>query len=169
VSKAEYINLLKSCQDVVASHIIDKILWEENLAASEKDGADLAAAISLIYAPLGDETEGSGNPCRSPSPEMGRAIAKALAAHDARVSGNQPSIKEKLLAFLGSAASADLTALKTASVLEHDGYHITGFILLSTVGRSCIVDRSAVRWLDKDEWWWLMHVSKELQPKEDGQ
>jgi hypothetical protein len=54
------------------------------LAAAEKDAETLAGAIRLIYKPYGDETEDSGNPCCSPSPDMGRAIAKALTAHDAR-------------------------------------------------------------------------------------
>lgn len=58
-----------------------KLERERNEA--RKDAERLADALRLIVKPLGDETETSGNPCVSPNPEQGRAIAKALAAHEA--------------------------------------------------------------------------------------
>jgi hypothetical protein len=63
--------------------------------------------------------------------------------------------KEELLKIVGH----DLTAEKTARILE-DGYEITGFVLKNEKYKTvCIVSRSAVRWLDDDEMYWLMQNS----------
>ena len=44
--------------------------------------------------------------------------------------------------------------------MKRDGYEITGFILCNPkTGQRCLVEMSAVRWLDKDSAWWLMHES----------
>lgn len=79
------------------------------------------------------------------------------------MSPNQAFLKD----FLRDAPAADLTAMKTASILRRDGSQITGFVVThpqhGTVG---IIDKSAVRWLDKGGWWWLMHESDGWNPKE---
>lgn len=63
--------------------------------------------------------------------------------------------KEELLKIVDH----DLTAEKTAQILE-DGYEITGFVLKNEKYKTiCIVNKSAVRWLDDDEMYWLMQVS----------
>ena len=70
----------------------------------------------------------------------------------------------RLREILGDAQSADLTAKKAHLVMERAGYHgqyeITGFVLCSPDGHRCIVESSAVRWLDRDEMRWLMHDAK---------
>jgi hypothetical protein len=69
-----------------------------------------------------------------------------------------------LLAVLGDAQSANLTAQKAASIEKRGGlagpYKITGFVLANSGGDRCIVEMSAVRWLSMDEMWWLMHDSQ---------
>jgi hypothetical protein len=50
-----------------------------------------------------------------------------------------------------------LTELKAANIAKRDGFRITGYVLTHEDGRKCIVDMSAVRWLDRDEFWRLMH------------
>ena len=74
----------------------------------------------------------------------------------------------ELLAVLRAAPAADLTAEKSAVVMQRDGYNVTGFVLCHpATGNRCIVEMSACRWLTKDESWWLMHVSKELPTATD--
>lgn len=69
-----------------------------------------------------------------------------------------------LLAVLGGAQAANLTAEKTHSIATRSaiggGYQITGFVLCNDRGDRCIVEKSAVRWINKDEMWWLMQVSE---------
>lgn len=64
-----------------------------------------------------------------------------------------------LLGILGENHKIGLTAKKTESVLSRDGYQISGFVLTSPEGRTAIVDHACVRWLSKEEMWWLMHDS----------
>lgn len=66
-----------------------------------------------------------------------------------------------LLAVMGVKAPAkQLTALKTGSVMARDGSSITGFVITDKNGHVAIIDKSACRWLTKEELWWLMHESK---------
>ena len=68
-----------------------------------------------------------------------------------------------LLAILRDAQAADLTAMKTASIINRSGHQITGFVVSHPeTHERCIVEMSACRWLTNEEMWWLMHVSKEL-------
>lgn len=65
-----------------------------------------------------------------------------------------------LLAVLRDAQSADLTAMKTASIINRSGHKITGFVVCHPeTHERCIVEMSACRWLTNEEMWWLMHVS----------
>lgn len=65
-----------------------------------------------------------------------------------------------LLAVMGVNAPAKLlTAFKTGSVMARDGSSITGFVITDKNGRVAIIDKSACRWLTKEEMWWLMHES----------
>jgi len=66
-----------------------------------------------------------------------------------------------LLAVLRDAQDADLTAMKTASIIHRSGHQITGFVVCHPeTNERCIVEMSACRWLTNDEMWWLMHVSE---------
>ena len=66
-----------------------------------------------------------------------------------------------LLAVLRNAPSANLTAMKTASIINRSGHKITGFVVSHPETQErCIVEMSACRWLTNEEMWWLMHVSK---------
>lgn len=49
-----------------------------------------------------------------------------------------------------------LTDMKANSIIERDGYKLTGVVLRKDDGARCIVELSAVRWLSKDEMWSLM-------------
>ena len=70
-------------------------------------------------------------------------------------------LQHSLEDVLGPTAPArDLTASKTAMIIDRDGSQITGFVLTQPSGGVGIVDKSAVRWLTKDDLWWLMHVSE---------
>jgi len=52
-----------------------------------------------------------------------------------------------------------LTAQKAAHIIERDGYTVTGVVMTLPDGRACIVNRSAVRWLQgKDELFNLLHT-----------
>jgi hypothetical protein len=66
-----------------------------------------------------------------------------------------------LLAVLRDAQSADLTAMKTASIINRSGHKITGFVVCHPeTHERCVVEMSACRWLTNEEMWWLMHVSE---------
>lgn len=71
------------------------------------------------------------------------------------------SEQTKFLSLGADAPSADLTAKKTASILDRDGGQITGFVITQPSGNIGIVDKGAVRWLDKEEMWRLMHPDNE--------
>ena len=75
-----------------------------------------------------------------------------------------------LLSVLNGAPAAKLTAQKAETVL-HRGFELTGFVLCNPrTGERCIVEMSAVRWLDKDSAWWLMHESpSKLKPDNQGE
>ena len=79
-------------------------------------------------------------------------------------------VEAETLAQLHRSASlaADLDALtrsKTEGILRQ-GWKVTGLMLLSQDGReeSCLVDRSAVRWLTAAEWALLMHPPCTTEP-----
>ena len=63
-----------------------------------------------------------------------------------------------LLAVMGE-NPCELTATKTAWMMERDKMQVTGFVVTSPTGLIGIVDKSAVRWLTDKEMWWLMHDS----------
>ena len=63
-----------------------------------------------------------------------------------------------LLAVMGE-NPIELTAKKTAWMMERDKMQVTGFVVTSPTGLIGIVDKSAVRWLTDKEMWWLMHDS----------
>lgn len=68
---------------------------------------------------------------------------------------------DDLLAVLRDVQSADLTAMKAASIIKRSGHKITGFVVCHPeTGERCIVEMSACRWLTNAEMWWLMHVSE---------
>lgn len=50
-----------------------------------------------------------------------------------------------------------LTALKAAQIRNTGDYKISGVILRNDRGDSCHVEFSAVRWLNRDQMWNLMH------------
>jgi len=49
-----------------------------------------------------------------------------------------------------------LTREKAAHICDRDQFVATGYVLTGN-GQKCIVDLSAVRWLDTDTFWNLMH------------
>ncbi|AST86256.1 hypothetical protein CIG66_07170 [Ralstonia pseudosolanacearum] len=54
-----------------------------------------------------------------------------------------------------------LTEEKAAHIVERDGFAVTGYVLALLDGRRCIVEKSAVRWLNKDQMWAVMHPSED--------
>lgn len=56
-----------------------------------------------------------------------------------------------------------LTEEKAAHIMQRDGYEVTGYVLAQPDGRRCIVEKSAVRWLNKDQMWEVMHPSEAAQ------
>lgn len=49
-----------------------------------------------------------------------------------------------------------LTAEKAAHICDRDGFRVSGVVLRAGDGRCCIVEQSAVRWLEADEMWNVM-------------
>lgn len=50
-----------------------------------------------------------------------------------------------------------LTHQKTTDIIAREGYHVTGFVLTKGSGEKCIIDMSAVRWMDENEFFSMMH------------
>jgi len=58
---------------------------------------------------------------------------------------------------LSSVFGDNLTVKKVEHIIQRDNSVITGFVLTDKSGNVAIVDKAAVRWLSKDEWWKLFH------------
>ncbi|MGK2829186.1 hypothetical protein ACSI5F_03655 [Ralstonia pseudosolanacearum] len=56
-----------------------------------------------------------------------------------------------------------LTEEKTAHIAQCDGFAFSGYVLAKGDGARCIVEKSAVRWLSKDEMWAVMHPPEAAQ------
>jgi len=55
----------------------------------------------------------------------------------------------------------DLTHKKTKQLIQRDGFFVSGFVLTREDGSKCVVDMSAVRWTDADEFFKMMHPSED--------
>lgn len=53
-----------------------------------------------------------------------------------------------------------LSVMKAASIARNNGYYVTGFALSKNSNYSVIVDKCAVRWLNRTEWWDLFHPNE---------
>lgn len=53
-----------------------------------------------------------------------------------------------------------LTARKANDVQSTHGYHYSGYVLTNDNGNVAIVDKGAVRWLSKDQFWNLLHQNE---------
>ena len=51
----------------------------------------------------------------------------------------------------------NLTAEKTAEIIERDGSVVTGFVVTDKYGNVGIIDKGAVKWIDKDKFYGMMH------------
>ena len=54
----------------------------------------------------------------------------------------------------------NLTAVKTAEIIERDGSVVTGFVVTDKYGNVGIIDKGAVKWIDKDKFYGMMHVDE---------
>jgi len=55
----------------------------------------------------------------------------------------------------------DLTHKKTKQIIQRYGFFVSGFVLTREDGSKCVVDMSAVRWMDADEFFKMMHPSED--------
>lgn len=51
----------------------------------------------------------------------------------------------------------NLTAEKTAEIIERDGSVVTGFVVTDKYGNVGIIDKGAVKWIDKAKFYGMMH------------
>ena len=66
--------------------------------------------------------------------------------------------ESELLSILrDSKFKKELTAKKTAELIEDKKYVVTGFVVTDKNGDVGIIDKSAVRWLDKHDLFSMMH------------
>ena len=49
-----------------------------------------------------------------------------------------------------------LTAVKTAEIIERDGSVVTGFVVTDKYGNVGIIDKGAVKWIDKAKFYGMM-------------
>ena len=49
-----------------------------------------------------------------------------------------------------------LTAEKTADIIERDNSEITGFVVTDKTGNICIINKGAVKWIGKQEFFVMM-------------
>jgi hypothetical protein len=49
-----------------------------------------------------------------------------------------------------------LTAVKTAEIMERDGSVVTGFVVTDKYGNVGIIDKGAVKWIDKAKFYGMM-------------
>ena len=50
----------------------------------------------------------------------------------------------------------NLTAEKTAEIMERDGSVVTGFVVTDKYGNVGIIDKGAVKWIDKAKFYGMM-------------
>lgn len=50
----------------------------------------------------------------------------------------------------------NLTAVKTAEIIERDGSVVTGFVVTDKYGNVGIIDKGAVKWIDKAKFYGMM-------------
>ncbi len=50
-----------------------------------------------------------------------------------------------------------LTISKATSICEINNFEGTGFVMRNKDGRVCVIEKSAVRWIENEEWWDIMH------------
>ena len=48
------------------------------------------------------------------------------------------------------------TAVKTAEIIERDGSVVTGFVVTDKYGNVGIIDKGAVKWIDKAKFYGMM-------------
>ena len=71
--------------------------------------------------------------------------------------------EQDLLSILGeNAQSKNLTAKKTNEIMQRDKSVITGFVVTDAYGNVAIVDKSAVRWMSKDQLWQFFHSDQQI-------
>ena len=58
-----------------------------------------------------------------------------------------------------------MTEFKSKLIQQTFGCEPTGYVLCDPkTGRRCIVEMGAVRWLETEEMWILMHTESEIEP-----
>jgi len=64
---------------------------------------------------------------------------------------------QDLLSILGeNTQSKNLTAKKTNEIMQRDKSVITGFVVTDKYGNVGIIDKGAVKWIDKDKFYGMM-------------
>jgi len=58
-----------------------------------------------------------------------------------------------------------LTAEKTAEIIERDGSVVTGFVVTDKYGDIGIIDKGAVRWIDKKQFFKEMHGYEQVEQR----
>jgi hypothetical protein len=61
-----------------------------------------------------------------------------------------------------------LTAEKTANIIERDNSDITGFVVTDKYGNVGIINKGAVKWIDKQEFFVMMQGETNEQPKKSN-
>jgi hypothetical protein len=69
------------------------------------------------------------------------------------------SKKLELMSVMGQ-FDKNLTIEKTAEIIKRDGSVITGFVVTDKYGNVGIIDKGAVRWIDKAKFYGMMHVDE---------
>jgi hypothetical protein len=59
----------------------------------------------------------------------------------------------------------NLTAEKTAEIMERDGSVVTGFVVTDKYGDIGIIDKGAVRWIDKKQFFKEMHGYEQVEQR----
>jgi hypothetical protein len=69
------------------------------------------------------------------------------------------SKKLELMSVMGQ-FDKNLTIEKTAEIIKRDGSVITGFVVTDKYGNVGIIDKGAVKWIDKAKFYGMMHVDE---------
>ena len=69
------------------------------------------------------------------------------------------SKKLELMSVMGQ-FDKNLTIEKTAEIIKRAGRVITGFVVTDKYGNVGIIDKGAVKWIDKAKFYGMMHVDE---------
>jgi hypothetical protein len=93
------------------------------------------------------------------------AAERAREAYERERMRHSVPASEGVKALIQALTDHRLTAEKADHIIRRDGYAITGVVMTRDDGHACLVNMSAVRWLNPGDLWNIMHTDSALNQR----